>query len=132
MIIRKLKYAYAPGKIPTNDFRASEAFFQVVSRAHNLLKWFKCLRVPLHLQRATLQRFRRRLFVVPAQLVRPGGFRTLRLATSYPLATALSRSAAACPATSTTFLNFLEDRISGNLNELIAPQESSFSTQHSG
>lgn len=84
LIIRELKYAYALGKIPTNDFQANEAFFQVVLLAYNLLNWFRRLCAPPHLQRATLQRLRQRLFVVPAQLVRPGGVPTLRLAPSYP------------------------------------------------
>ena len=84
LIIRELKYAYALGKIPTSDFQANEAFFQIVLLAYNLLNWFKRLCVPPHLQRATLQRLRQRLFVVPAHLVRPGGVPTLRLAPSYP------------------------------------------------
>ena len=83
LIIRELKYAYALGKIPTNDFQANEAFFQVVLLAYNLLNWFKRLCVPPHLRRATLQRLRQHLFVVPAQLARPGGVPTLRLAASY-------------------------------------------------
>ncbi len=86
LIIRELKYAYALGKIPTKDFQANEAFFQIVLLAYNLLNWFKRLCVPAHLRRATLQRLRQRLFVVPAQLVRPGRVPTLRLAPSYPWA----------------------------------------------
>jgi Transposase DDE domain group 1 len=86
LIIPELKYAYALGKIPTNDFQANEAFFQIVLLAYNLLNWFKRLCVPAHLQRATLQRLRQCLFVVPAQLVRPGRVPTLRLAPSYPWA----------------------------------------------
>jgi hypothetical protein len=87
LIIRELKYAYALGKIPTNDFQVNEAFFQIALLAYNLLNWFKRLCVPPHLRRATLQRLRQRLFVVPAQLVRPGGVPTLRLAPSYPWTT---------------------------------------------
>ncbi len=83
LIIRELKDAYALGKIPTKDFLANEAFFQIVLLAYNLLNWFKRLCVPPHLQRATLQRLRQRLFVVPAQLVRPGGSPVLRIAPSY-------------------------------------------------
>jgi hypothetical protein len=86
LIIRELKYAYVLGKIPTNDFQANEAFFQIVLLAYNLLNWFKRLCVPPHLQRTTLQRLRQRLFVVPAQLVRPDGVPTLHLAPSYPWA----------------------------------------------
>ena len=84
LIIRELKDAYALGKIPTKDFAANESFFQIVLLAYNLLNWFKRLCAPAHLQRATLQRLRQRLFLVPSQLVRPGGVPTLRLAPSYP------------------------------------------------
>lgn len=84
LIIRELKDAYALGKIPTKDFQANEAFFQIVLVAYNLLNWFKRLCAPVHLRRATLQRLRQRLFLVPSQLVRPGGVPTLRLAPSYP------------------------------------------------
>src|SRR2546422_2378377 len=84
LIIRELKDAYALGKIPTKDFAANEAFFQIVLLAYNLLNWFKRLCAPAPLQRATLQRLRQRLFVVPSQLVRPDGIPTLRIAPSYP------------------------------------------------
>src|SRR2546425_2924064 len=84
LIIRELKDAYALGKIPTKDFPANEVFFQIVLLAYNLLNWFKRLCAPAHLQRATLQRLRQRLFLVPSQLVRPGGTPTLRIAPSYP------------------------------------------------
>ena len=83
LIIRELKDAYALGKIPTRDFAANEAFFQIVLLAYNLLNWIKRLCAPPHLRRATLQRLRQRLFLVPAQLVRPDGVPTLRLAPSY-------------------------------------------------
>ncbi|MBI3477209.1 MAG: IS1380 family transposase [Acidobacteria bacterium] len=86
LIIRELKDAYALGKIPTKDFTANEAFFQIVLLAYNLLNWFKRLCAPVHLQRATLHRLRQRLFVVPAQVVRPGNVLTLRLAPGYAFA----------------------------------------------
>jgi hypothetical protein len=75
--------AYTLGKIPIQDFTANEVFFQIVVLAYNLLNWFKRLCVPPHLRRATLQRLRQRLFLVPAQLVRPDGVSTLRFAPSY-------------------------------------------------
>jgi hypothetical protein len=87
LIIRELKYAYTLGKIPTNDFQVNEAFFQIALLAYNLLNWFKRLCVPPPLRRATRQRLRQRLFLVPAQLARPGGVPTLRLAPSYPWTT---------------------------------------------
>lgn len=86
LIIRELKDAYALGKIPTKDFQANEVFFQIVLLAYNLLNWFKRLCAPPHLQRATLPRLRQRLFLVPAQLVRPGHVPTLRIAPSYAFA----------------------------------------------
>jgi hypothetical protein len=84
LIIRELKDACALGKIPTKDFPANEALFQVVLLAYNLLNWFKRLCVSAHLRRATLQRLRQRLFLVPSQLARPGGRPTLHIAPSYP------------------------------------------------
>ncbi|MDR7481570.1 MAG: transposase, partial [Armatimonadota bacterium] len=76
--------AYALDKIPMHDFAGNEAFFQLVLLAYNLLSWFKRLCAPPSLQRATLQRLRRQLFLAPAQLVRPQGRPMLRLAQSYP------------------------------------------------
>ncbi len=83
LIIRELKAAYALDKIPMQDFAGNEAFFQVVVLAYNLLNWFKRLCAPPSLQRASLQRLRRQLFLVPAQLVRPQGKPVLRLARAY-------------------------------------------------
>lgn len=83
LIIRELKAAYALDKIPMQDFAGNEAFFQVVLFAYNLLNWFKRLCAPASLQRASLQRLRRQLFLVPAQLVRPQGKPVLRLARAY-------------------------------------------------
>lgn len=83
LIIRELKDAYALGKIPTEDFAANEMFFQIVLMAYNLLNWFQRLCVPPRWQRATLQRLRQQLLVVPAQLVGPGREPTLRIAPSY-------------------------------------------------
>lgn len=84
LIIRELKAAYALDKIPMHDFAGNEVFFQLVLLAYNLLSWFKRLCAPSSLQRATLQRLRRQLFLAPAQLVRPQGRPVLRLARAYP------------------------------------------------
>lgn len=86
LIIRELKDAYALGKIPTKDFPANEIFFQIVLLGYNLLNGFKRLCVSPPLRRATLPRWRQRLFLVPAQRVRPGGVATLRVAPSYAFA----------------------------------------------
>lgn len=87
LIIRELKAAYALDKIPMHDFAGNEAFFQLVLLAYNLLNWFKRLCAPPSLQRATLQRLRRQLFLAPAQLVKPQGRPVLRLARAYPFPT---------------------------------------------
>ena len=84
LIIRELKAAYALNKIPMQDFGGTEAFFQLVLLAYDLLSWFKRSCAPPSLQRATLQRLRRQLFLAPAHLARPQGRPTLRLAHAYP------------------------------------------------
>jgi hypothetical protein len=83
LVIRELKDAYALGKIPTADFAANEAFFQIVLLAYNLLSWFKRLCVPKKWQRVSLRTLRQKLLLVPAQLVRPGGVPTLRIIPGY-------------------------------------------------
>jgi hypothetical protein len=84
LIIRELKAAYALNKIPMQDFGGTEAFFQLILLAYNLLSWFKRLCAPPSLQRATLQRLRRQLFLAPAHLTRPQHRPVLRLAHAYP------------------------------------------------
>lgn len=84
LIIRELKAAYALNKIPMQDIGGSEAVFQLVLLAYNLLSWFKRLCAPPSLQRATLQRLRQQLFLAPAHLTRPQGRPVLRLAHAYP------------------------------------------------
>jgi len=84
LIIRELKAAYALNKIPRQDFGGTEVFFQLVLLAYDLLSWFKRLCAPPSLQRATLQRMRRQLFLAPAHLARPQGKPVLRLAHAYP------------------------------------------------
>jgi len=84
LIIRELKAAYALNKIPMQDFGGTEAFFQLALLAYDLLMWFKRLCAPPSLQRATLQRLRRQLFLAPAHLARPQNRPVLRLARAYP------------------------------------------------
>ncbi len=84
LIIRELKAAYALNKIPMQDFGGTEVFFQLVLLAYDLLTWFKRLCAPPSLQRATMQRLRRQLFLAPAHLARPQGRPVLRLAHAYP------------------------------------------------
>jgi hypothetical protein len=119
-------------KPPANDFQANEAFFQIVLLAYNLLNSFKRLCVPPHLQRAALQRPRQRLFVVPAQLVRPGRVPTLRLGPSYPWAVDFLVDAEARSATAAAVLGPLREVHLAREREFVEIHKSSFFTQDSG
>jgi len=84
LVIREMKEAYALGKIPTGDWAANCAYFQLVVFAYNLLNWFRrfCLPEPWH--RLTLPTIRQRLLVIPGELVRPQGRPVLKLPRSFP------------------------------------------------
>lgn len=84
LVIRELKEGYATGKIPTKDFEANAAFFQITLFAYNLLNWFKRLCLPEKYHRMTIESLRRRLFVVPAELVYPKGMAVLKFSEDYP------------------------------------------------
>src|SRR5512136_1248391 len=86
LIIRELLEAYTLGKIPTKDWASNQAYFHLVLFAYNLINWFKRLCLPPDWQRFNLQTIRSRLFLVPAQLLRPQGRPTLSLPSSYPYA----------------------------------------------
>ncbi|OGJ86990.1 MAG: hypothetical protein A2268_07230 [Candidatus Raymondbacteria bacterium RifOxyA12_full_50_37] len=58
--IRELMYDYPLGKIPTKDWTANVAFFQLVLFAANIAHWFKrlCLPEDYHYQKEFLQAFK--------------------------------------------------------------------------
>lgn len=84
LIIRELKEAYALGKIPTRDWSANQAFFQLTLLGYNLLNWFKRFCLPREWHRLSLQTIRHRLLLIPAELVRPQGRPTLKFPIGYP------------------------------------------------
>lgn len=84
LIIQQLKEAYALGKIPTQDFPATLAFFHRALFAYHGLNWFKRYCAPPAFQRATLQRLHHHPFWTPALRGRPDGHPTLRLPASHP------------------------------------------------
>jgi len=86
LIIRELLEAYTLGKIPTRDWASNQAYFHLVLLAYNLVNWFKRLCLPSDWQQLNLQSVRNRLFLVPAQLLRPQGRPMLSLPNSYPYA----------------------------------------------
>jgi hypothetical protein len=81
--IRELLYDLPLGKIPTDDWLANVAFFQLVLFAYDLAHWFKRLCLPPAYLHATLETLRTDLLVVPARLVRRGGRNVLHLPRDY-------------------------------------------------
>jgi hypothetical protein len=66
--IRELLYDYPLAKIPTDDWTANVAFFQIVLFAFNLMLWFKRLCLPREYLHATLDTVRTDFLVLPALL----------------------------------------------------------------
>jgi hypothetical protein len=65
--IRELLYDLPLGKIPSGDWVANVAFFQLVLLAYDLAHWFKRLCLPPRYLHATLETLRTDLFVLPAR-----------------------------------------------------------------
>jgi hypothetical protein len=81
--VRELLYDYPLGKIPTNDWVANVAFFQILLFAYNLVHWFKRLCLPKEYLYATLDTIRTDFLVLPAKLTRRGNRNILILPHDY-------------------------------------------------
>jgi hypothetical protein len=81
--IRELLYDLPMGKIPTDDWVANVAFFQLVLLAFDLAHWFKRLCLPPEYLHATLETLRTDLLVVPARLAHRAGRNVLHLPRDY-------------------------------------------------
>jgi hypothetical protein len=81
--VRELLYDYALGKIPTEDWVANVAFFQLLLFAYNLVHWFKRLCLPKEYLYATLDTIRTDFLVLPAKLTRQGNRNVLVLPRDY-------------------------------------------------
>lgn len=81
--IRELLYDLPLSKIPTDEWLANVAFFQLVLFALNLAHWFKRLCLPPEYLHATLETLRTDLLVVPARLTRRAGRNVLHLPQDY-------------------------------------------------
>lgn len=81
--IRELLYDYPLGKIPTEDWVANVAFFQMLLLAYNLVHWFKRLCLPKEYLYATLDTIRTDFLVLPAKLTRQGSQNVLALPHDY-------------------------------------------------
>jgi Transposase DDE domain group 1 len=81
--IRELLYDYPLGKIPTDDWTANVAFFQILLFAYNLVHWFKRLCLPKEYLYATLDTIRTDFLVLPAKLTKEGSKNVLVLPHDY-------------------------------------------------
>jgi len=81
--IRELLYDYPLGKIPTEDWVANVAFFQILLFAFNLVHWFKRLCLPREYLYATLDTIRTDFLVLPAKLTQEGSKNILALPHDY-------------------------------------------------
>jgi len=81
--IRELLYDYPLGKIPTNDWVANVAFFQISLLAYNLVHWFRRLCLPKEYLYTTLDTIRSDFLVLPARLTKDGSQNVLTLPQDY-------------------------------------------------
>lgn len=81
--VRELLYDYPLGKIPTEDWVANVAFFQMLLLAYNLVHWFKRLCLPKEYLYTTLETIRTDFLVLPAKLTKKGSQNVLVLPQDY-------------------------------------------------
>ncbi len=81
--IRELLSDYALGKIPTEDWIANVAFFQLLLFAFNVVHWFKRLCLPPAYLHTTLDTIRSDFLVLPAKLTKKASRNILVLPHDY-------------------------------------------------
>jgi hypothetical protein len=81
--IRELLYHLALNKIPTQEWTANVAFFQMLLFAYNIVHWFKRLCLPEDYSRATVETIRNDFLVLPGKLTCPAGRNVLQLPRDY-------------------------------------------------
>jgi hypothetical protein len=81
--VRELLYDYPLGKIPTEDWVANVAFFQLLLLAYDIVHWFKRLCLPREYLYATLETIRTDFLVLPAKLTKKGSQNVLALPQDY-------------------------------------------------
>jgi hypothetical protein len=81
--IRELLYQLALNKIPTQEWTANVAFFQMLLLAYNLVHWFKRLCLPPEYFRATVETIRTDFLVLPGKLTCRAGPNVLQLPRDY-------------------------------------------------
>jgi len=81
--IRELLSHLALNKIPTGEWTANVAFFQMLLFAYNLVHWFKRLCLPEEYLRVTVETIRNDFLVLPARLTSRAGRNVLQLPRDY-------------------------------------------------
>jgi hypothetical protein len=71
------------GKIPTEDWVANVAFFQILLFAYNIVHWFKRLCLPKENLYKTLETIRTDFLVLPAKLTKVRGRNIIMLPHDY-------------------------------------------------
>lgn len=77
--IRELRHDFAIAHLPTASFSANALYLEIIRFAYNLVSAFQRLCLPPHWQSFTLSKLRQKLFLLPAELTRPGNRPVLRL-----------------------------------------------------
>ena len=80
---REFLYDYPMGKIPTNNWTANVAFFQILLFAANIVHWFKRLCLPPEYLTATIDTIRTDFLVLPSRLVKKHKKNEIRLPHDY-------------------------------------------------
>lgn len=80
---REFLYDYPLAKIPTHDWTANVAFFQILLFAADIVHWFKRLCLPKQYRAATLDTIRTDFLVLPAKLIRRGNRNIITLPHDY-------------------------------------------------
>lgn len=81
--IRELLHHLALNKIPTQEWTANVAFFQMLLFAYNLVHWFKRLCLPREYFQATVETIRNDFLVLPGKLTCRAGHNVLLLPRDY-------------------------------------------------
>jgi hypothetical protein len=81
--IRELLYDLPLNKIPTQEWIANVAYFQMLLFAYDLVHWFKRLCLPAEYLHATVETVRSDFLVLPAKLTSRGGRNVLQLPKDY-------------------------------------------------
>jgi hypothetical protein len=81
--IKELKMNYPLAKIPTKNYVANVAYFQILLFAFNIINWFKWLCLPEEYHYVTLKTVREQLLSIPARLTKTGNRNALRFPAGY-------------------------------------------------